>query len=275
MRYSESKRLDVKDIQRTGPAAAMKKAASETTADERCGALLLVGGTSHGDLAVREAQAPLRLDRRASLWSHAAIILDWRDGAAPGEAIGIEVSLAPGEPHHQLPERNGATFFRLERYLDAARYPNLALAILKDSESEKPGVAKARRSKLVEAALHPEREHMRFPLFEWLGEWHSHIHGRAPNPLLHQTPHPGAAFCEAVYRTAGLDPASSATDLNTCPEVIWSSLLYWYGCMSPEQGRLCVYRRRGDPYGGRRHPGKPPPLRREFSRLLRATGKRP
>jgi hypothetical protein len=275
MRYSNHKKLPTVDLDAKSPREFFEDVMTSTKADEREGALLLVGGRRHSDLLVRQAQAPLRLDRLLSAWSHAAIILHWPDKATPSSVLGAEVTLNPESGHEQLPEHNGVTFFALDRYLESDKFPNLAIAILKNCEEEKDRKRiDAIRACIRKAALAPAVDQVRFPLFDWLGSWQAYAFGSAPNPLLNHIPHPGAAFCESVYRAAGLDPTSSATDLNTCPEVIWSSLLYWYGCLHSDKDGLRVFRHRTDSQGQQRYPEAEINLQAAFSTLKSKLTKR-
>jgi hypothetical protein len=206
--------------------------------DRRAG-LLFVGGNSPGDLNVRQAQAVLRMDRLASAWSHVALVLHWPDGAAAHEIIGVEVALDPAPGERQVPERNGVTFFTLDRYLDAARYPNLAfVAILSDKVSgpkrgrgttrTASGISAGDKDQLESAALNPMREPGRYPLWDWLGVWSRFAYTGRENPLLESISHPAAAFCEYAFEVMRIDLTPGATAPNTAPETIWNTLHYWY-----------------------------------------------
>ncbi|HSN99868.1 MAG TPA: hypothetical protein VLS89_16340, partial [Candidatus Nanopelagicales bacterium] len=181
IRFSSSPRFEVTrivDDRSPTNAAFAARVADETTAAERRGALLLVGATDPRALAVRRAQCHLRLDRRPSYWSHAALLVSWEQ-AGPESAIGVEVSLDPEDMARQVPERNGVTAFRLARYLDAARYPNLCVATVDFPKS--PDI----KDRICEAALRPNVERARYPFWDQLAAWarHAYAPSTTPNPL--------------------------------------------------------------------------------------------
>lgn len=267
MRFSHSDRLPIKQFDKKSPKQFFEAVTKATKPEERAGTLLLVGGRRHSDLMVRQSQATLRLDRMLSPWSQAAVILDWPDTDNPHDVIGLEVSLTPASPLDHLPERNGVSIFRLAEYMDDDQFPNMAAAILHNTKAKDLEHVQGKRDAIRNAALHPAEEQMRFPLFDWIGEWQNYVYGAQSNPLLRQIPHPGAAFCEQVFRSANLDPTASATNLNTCPEVIWSSLLYWYGCLHQDKGGLVVFSRRSDSHGQKRHPTDKPSLAEAYAAL--------
>jgi hypothetical protein len=234
----------------------LRDVAAATRPEERVGALVFVGGSHACDLPVKWAQVVLRLDRTPSLWSHVALVLDWPAGAAAEAITGIEVTLDPVEREVQVPDRNGATLFRLSRYLDAARYPSLAIGIVKLPEASKkpaadktampgeevppPRDAACRREDLKKAATDPIRSVQRFPLWDWLGHWERHVRAGGSNPLLEHVPHPAAAFCEYVYEAAGLDLTPGATAPTSCPELLWSTLLHWTESIGAATGKDAV-----------------------------------
>lgn len=232
-------------------------------------ALLLVGARDHRALAVRRAQAALRYDRRPSEWSHAALLLS--RGKDVSSSIGLEVALDSDTPHD--PERNGVTVFALSRYLDTTRYPNLCLVLPSFSaEAAKLGGAHA----IVEAALDPNRERARFPLYDGLAAWAQYAYSpdSSANPLISNVPLPAAAYCEYAYAAAGVDLTPGATSNSTCPELIWATLRRWSSRLSSVNGTtLHAYAVRRD------HHGTPlesaPPLRDEplIRAALGATGR--
>lgn len=195
------------------------------------GALLLLGGTDHAALALRRAQTLLRYDRRPSVWSHAALLLGWVGGEAG--AVGVEVTLDPEGSH--VPERNGVSVFHLSRYYDTERYPNVALVLPTFGEAaEKAGGRRA----LIDAALDPNRERSRFPLWDSLAHWSRYAYSpeTTPNPLLSNVPLPGAAFCEYAYAMAGVDLTPGATSDQTCPELLWATAKRWSTRLAEMQG---------------------------------------
>jgi hypothetical protein len=203
---------------------------AETTAeDRRCG-VLLVGGMSADDLVVRQAQAHQRYDRLPSYWSHAALILRWPQGASLDEVIGVEAALDPQTRSEQVPERNGVTLFRLSRYADRESYPHLAFSTLAVKGTRGPVDLKAAKDRIQEAVLNPMAEHLRFPLWGWLGLWAHYVRApeSEPNPVQQGLPLPAAALCEYAYEAAGFDLTPAATAPNATPELLWATALHWY-----------------------------------------------
>lgn len=255
MRYSRDPRLEPGELDQVkggGRAAAPPTPASaffdrvgaESSAEARRCGLLLVGGASVRDRAVRAAQGALRFDKEPSLWSHAAVVLEWPQGAAADSVVGAEVSLEPPSPADQVPERNGVTLFRLSRYLDRDRYPHLAFATFtsgerataetterkSSGEGARPPTMKELKDAIVSAALEPNGDRVRYPFWDWLGPWSRWIYASHAevSPLAQGVPLPGAAFCEYAFEAARLDLTPGATGPATCPEVLWSTLLHWH-----------------------------------------------
>lgn len=228
MRFSRTPRLKV-----TEPSKAKTKTneaffaavAKGTKPDARRMSLLLVGGSDSASFAVRHAQATLRFDKLPSSWSHAAVILTWNGKAE--DAVGAEVHLEPVDRSKHVPERNGVTLFRLSRYLDTQLYPNLCVATLRLPPRQDKGDPK---EGILAAILSPNRERIRYPFWDWLGVWARYVYNptSSSNPLTEGMPWPGAAFCQYAFEAAGVDLAPGATAPNACPELLWSTLLYWH-----------------------------------------------
>ena len=169
MRYSDDKI--------TKPTAVLSDKASnrvffETVSDKHKasalrGALLLIGGSDWRSLALRRAQATVRFDRRASLWSHVALIARW-DADNVGDSVGLEVSLEPASGSEQAPERNGVTSFKLSRYFNAAEYPNVAVVAIDLGKGE---VGSKHKDAMLDAACNPLRDRERYPLWNALSSW--------------------------------------------------------------------------------------------------------
>jgi hypothetical protein len=174
------------------------------------------------------------MDRRTSQWSHAAVITEW--AADPANARGVEVTLQPAEDTAQVPERNGVTVFRVRRYLDAKRYPNVGLCVptfrkRKKGEEEIPlaGDPDERRSLLVSTALRPNRDRERYPLWDLLAPWAHYAYSpdTSPNPLIEGRPLPSAALCEYAYEAIGADLTPGATGNHCSPEVLYATMKHW------------------------------------------------
>jgi hypothetical protein len=238
MRYSPAKRFEITKVRKEATADELfSTIAKATSAEDRRGGILLVGGVSPRDVLVRNSQADLRLDKLASYWSHAALILDWKDGAKLDAVVGVEASLDPVEPDKQVPERNGVTVFRLARYANRARYPNLAFGTICNPRD------KELKNKIQQAAMDPNRDRLRYRLWDWLGVWASYTYTPAAttSPITTGVPLPGAALCEYAYEAAGLDLTPGATAPNACPELLWTTLLYWYDRIGPQAGQITAW----------------------------------
>jgi hypothetical protein len=226
--------------------------------DNLSGALLLVGGRDFRSLNVRNAQTSLRIDRRSSYWSHAAVILSW-NASNPARSLGLEVALDPVDPVLQVPERNGVTTFALRKYLDARLYPNIALVhvALKDlpgEQDEQSIVARAaaqRRQAALTAAKNPCTQRETFRLWEGLAAWSRYTYAPelAANPLLENVPHPGASFCEYVYAAAEVDLVPGASTSHTCPELIWATVRHWQNTIDAAGSTLQTHVLIGDEHG--------------------------
>lgn len=227
MRYSSSQPLVVQQPTRPGQTnkqfvSAVLAALGETP--PLC-SLLLVGGNDWRALAIRQAQAALRFDRRPSYWSHAALLLRL-DAENPGKSSGFEVSFDPAQPQLHVPERNGVTPFQLQRYFDAGQYPNLGIA----SFSLPAGATQSARDALADAVTHPNRDVTHYPLWDRLGSWaaYSYAPHAVKNPLLAGLGVPSAMWCEMALQAIGVAATLSATDNNTCPELLWATLKHWH-----------------------------------------------
>ncbi|MGH7164435.1 MAG: hypothetical protein ACREIS_02790 [Nitrospiraceae bacterium] len=254
MRYSPEKPYEIEEVPpKWSNRQFFTSVHRNTTPGMQQGALLLVGGVDFRARAIRQAQASLRLDRQPSAWSHAALLLNWTGRV---KAQGAEVALDPEDISLQVPENNGVTFFHLSRYLNERRYPNLCIAVLDvdedaDSELKKDIPEKLNwfRVQIAEAAFNPNRDRVRFPLWDWLGVWAHYIYttAGATNPVTQGIPLPGAALCEYVYEAAGLDLTPGATAPNACPEILWATIRHWYDRIGEKGIRMKAWRILRDP----------------------------
>jgi hypothetical protein len=206
---------------------------------ERC--LLLVGGNSPKDIAVRNAQSIHRWDQLPSYWSHSALILRWPRNARPEQVLGLECALLPRDPREQVPERNGVTPFVLSDYLDEARYPNIAFVTGKPPEHR----VGSRSREALEVAVEPNRDRGRYPFWAWLGAWQAYCHGspRSTNPLLEGWPLPATAFCEYVFQALGVDITPGGSNPGSSPETLWASALRWSNAGGPSLGKVTIHAR--------------------------------
>jgi hypothetical protein len=249
MRYSPfSATASEKTIASDSNAEFFESVGKKVGAEALNGAILLIGARDSRAMALRHAQGALRFDRRASKWSHAALIVQW--AASAGETSAVEVSLDPTDITLQVPERNGVTAFRLSRYFDSQRYPNVALAVL--GFEPPPGTAtlskgaarsdalapRERHAAVLAAALNPNRDRERFPLWDTLAPWARYAYAphTTPNPLLEGIPLPSAALCEYAYEAAAVDLTPGATGNHNCPEVLYATMKHWAEGLKQTEG---------------------------------------
>ena len=184
----------------------------------RPGIIGLVGTKDMIGLAIREAQKPIALDGKASLWSHSFLLDDLRlDRRGPGNAKSRSPYIFESDLKINLikPQiRNGAQ----ENWLGKWCVQNVENAALIDfalSEDQKDDV--------LATALQLVDEQVLYPIQELLGTWWSIITGQQwlANPL--DEPH--AMYCSSFvrhcYREAGRDFMGPEVSLsNTTPEHI-------------------------------------------------------
>jgi hypothetical protein len=220
MRFSNAQRHQVTDVDPAeAPEAIFERVERDVAAEDRSCLLLLVGGADREHQLLRAAQAHLRFDALPSRWSHAALLTDWKTSWR--SAVGLEVTHEPQAPWRHEPSRNGVTPFSLSRYADADRYPNLALL----SFTFKPAHA---RAQILEAALEPNRDRARFPLWRQLGPWLAHFHDVfGESPLARGAAIPSAAYCQYAFEAAGVDAMTAASLPGACPELLWATALRW------------------------------------------------
>jgi hypothetical protein len=91
--------------------------------------------------------------------------------------------------------------------------------------------------------MDPNRDRLRYRLWEWLGVWANYTYAPAAtaNPIATGIPLPAAALCEYAYEAAGLDLTPGATAPNACPELLWTTLLYWYDRIGPQAGQVAAW----------------------------------
>lgn len=246
IRYSFDQRREPTDLGSTDNAAFFQEVAERIPEGRRGCGLLLVGGRDFRSLAVRRAQGIVRFDHLPSYWSHAALVMEW--GKDLSTAQGLEVTFRPDNPMDQVPERNGVTWFNLAKFCDPKAFPNLAFIALAPPKGSTGG-AKAPTFKSVQKeierrAREPNQDRGRYAFLDWLGVWarFSTSPLTTQNPLLEQVPEPSAGFCEFAYEAAGIDLTPGATSPNACPELLWSTVQYWYQRMSPKAGALTAFK---------------------------------
>ncbi len=228
MRYSTSPRTNVVELDAADTHAALfERVEHDLEASERVCMVLLVGGVSREHALLRHAQARTRFDALPSRWSHAALVADWTGSWR--DAVGLEVTHEPEAPAAHDPACNGVTPFKLSRYADARRYPSLAVVsyAFKHHSTRYEG-ASAARAEILGAALEPNRDRARYPLWRRLGPWLSYFYDPdGENPLARGVAMPSASFCQYVFESAGVDTMPAASVPGACPELLWASALRW------------------------------------------------
>jgi len=184
----------------------------------RPGIIGLVGTKDMIGLAIREAQKPIALDGKASLWSHSFLLDDLRlDRRGPGNAKSRSPYIFESDLKINLikPQiRNGAQ----ENWLGKWCVQNVENAALIDF-----ALSEDQRDDVLATALQLVDEQVLYPIQELLGTWWSIITGQQwlANPL--DEPH--AMYCSSFvrhcYREAGRDFMGPEVSLsNTTPEHI-------------------------------------------------------
>jgi len=192
-------------------------------------ATALIGLAGNGDLpgvALRRAQSILRWDRRPSLWSHAFLIVS--DGIR-------EVTVHSRAGHFPDPGNNAITPATLDHY---ANDPNIALLKVETTPEEAAEIADR-------ATTHPNRERLRYDLFEALGFWQAYLWTRGTaNPLETGIPMASSALIEYCFEAIQLDLTPGANDRNSAPEQLWTSARWWNAALQefgrPMSGRAVI-----------------------------------
>jgi hypothetical protein len=185
-------------------------------------ALVLIGGISRYDLAVRVAQSLVRHDRTPSNWSRVAAFDTPVEKLAKSKdlanALIHEISLDPPAGFGFPPEGNALQTTEVSRYADPAQYPNVAVLAF-------PGVSwgdlhdalfmfRGQRASVDASAL----------LLRWLG----YAWGIGENPLKEGHGVPSAAMVDEVGLVVGLDLTPGLDSRASCPEAIWQAARWWH-----------------------------------------------
>ncbi len=184
----------------------------------RPGAIGLIGSTDWVSLAIREAQRPLTVDQKSSLWSHVFICGEMRqDRCGPNRSLTLspyafESSLHLNVLNPQL--KNGAQ----ETWIGGLCSDDVEHSAVIDFP-----LNEQQREVVIATALQLVGEQIRYPIHELIGTWWAIVTRREwlPNPL--DDPH--AMYCSAYarycFKEAGADFMSSSVALsNTTPEHI-------------------------------------------------------
>jgi hypothetical protein len=181
----------------------------------------LVGSRNLPANGLRHAQSYLRWDHRPSLWSHAFLITGSTKDTTIESLPIREVTLHPRTGEFPPPETNAVVDGTLGLYGDARLDANVALIAV----SMKPDEV----DKVAERAADPNRDRLRFNLWETLGVWQAFIWsaGTRSNPLRDGHPIPSASFVEYCFEAINVDITPGASERNSAPEHVWNAVKWW------------------------------------------------
>lgn len=193
----------------------------------------LLGQTDWPGVTLRMAQAVLRWDLRASLWSHAFLLAAPARGPVADTPV-WEVTLHAPHGDFPAPELNGVAEGSLGEYHDEAVEANVALLALRMPERE------ARQ--VVDRARQPNIDRIRYNFWDMLGIWQAFLwaRGQRPNPLEEGIPVPSSSYLEMAFEAINLDLTPAASERNSAPEQLWNGAVWWHE----------AYREAGHPISG-------------------------
>jgi hypothetical protein len=189
--------------------------------EEKRVTLLVLGGTSPMDFRLRVAQSHLRDDLTPSHWSHVALLGEPMNDRIGDTAV-YEISLDPPRGFGYPLPSNGLQKATLARYLDARKWPNIALLHL-------PAVVQ--RDAINEALKRFQMQRVVLDSLQLLLTWLAFVWGvgRAPNPLHDGVGIPSASMLEVVIGAAAeFDLTPGLESRSSCPEAIWQSARWWH-----------------------------------------------
>lgn len=231
----------------------------------------LAGANDPAAIAVRRAQSFLRFDRRPSYFSEIFLLTGNGDEIIYCPLVGADC---------RKPEGLGIVIGNTSAFADAEQWPNQAIVSFtfpppkkKDKQAIQPADRVARALK---AARDPKAARERYDLWAMTAAWQRYLFEpvRTPNPLMGDTPHPGAAFIRWVLSLAGVETSPSALDELDAPEHLWASANYWYRSYeTPEiAAEVSLVRDIRDPAGTVSLPA-PPPEPSKATRSARRSGR--
>ena len=218
---------DVVPLERTTPRESNTSWLRRALADQHVSTgpewslLLLMGGADPLSFRLRVAQSHVRHDLSPSAWSHVAFLPAVYDSLTKTPAI--EVSLAPaasfGEFGFPLPF-NGLQESTLERYLDSALVPNLALLSVPVPSAE-----------IVESLNVLRWQRSTFDVPQMILRWLAYCWGVGvpASPLAEGLGVPSAAVLEAAFAMRHFDLTPGLESRSSCPEAIWQAASWWHG----------------------------------------------
>jgi hypothetical protein len=211
--------------------AALRELSARGLGNQGLMVICLVGQRDIPGVALRHAQSVLRWDLRPSLWSHAFLISAQTDSSPSlTDTPILEVTLHPRTGQFPEPANNGVIKGRLGLYDDPNVDANIAVLAVHMDHGEAEIVA--------ERANNPNRDRLRYNLWETLGIWQGYLWSRGdrPNPLREGFPIFSSAFVEYAMEGIGIDITPGASERNSAPEHIWNAAIWWDEAFK-EQGR--------------------------------------
>ena len=195
-------------------------------------AIGLVGSSDLPGICLRQAQSVLRVDRRPSFWSHAFIITEPWDGKSPPGRLPIaEVPFFARNGEFPEPANNAVIrTTTLGHYLDRRRDPNVGLFAVASPENGVLKPLSAGSCEIVRRAVNdPNLDRERYDFWDGLGVWQQYFWSgeQLPNPTLAGHPIPSTSFIEMLYEQIGVDLTPAASERNSAPEHIWTSIRWW------------------------------------------------
>jgi hypothetical protein len=197
----------------------------------------LAGACDPAAVAIRRAQAAVRLDRRPGYFSKVLVF------TGRGEEV-IHVPLIGADPRR--PESLGIVRGASDSFGAVAAYPNLAvLSVTLDANADR------RMAAFREAVARPERLARARDLWGLIARWQPYLFEpeRVPNPLLEGISHPGTVLARWLLAAAGIEATPGATEEGDAPEHLWALARWWTQAMKDDAVAATVrhYRRIEDP----------------------------
>lgn len=191
----------------------------------------LVGSRDLPGICLRRAQSVLRDDLRPSYWSHAFVITANWDGDSPIGSLPIaEVPFFARNGEFPEPARNAVVSTTLGHYGNKTRDANVALfAVSEAVDGEAKPLGGETLATLNQVLATPNLDRDRFDFWRELALWKQYFWSgeQLPNPSLAGNPIPATSFIEMLFEQIGVDLTPSASDLNSAPEHLWTSTLWW------------------------------------------------
>ncbi|MDN5843079.1 MAG: hypothetical protein L0H54_06500 [Alcaligenaceae bacterium] len=194
-------------------------------------AIGLVGSCDLPGICLRRAQSVLRDDQRPSYWSHAFIVTEPWDGKSRiGRLPIVEVPFFARNGQFPEPARNAVIHNTLTHYLDRRVDPNVALfTVAKSVRGKLKPLDQAQHEVLRKAIAEPNLDRARYDLWAGLGVWQQYFWSgeQLPNPTLAGQPIPSTSLIEMLYEQIGVDLTPAASERNSAPEHLWTSMRWW------------------------------------------------